>query len=135
MKKIALLLVVITTFLGCSVGEADKYTEHFLPIDSYTLPSAFVVNTTYTITLNYQKPTACYNFRDVYVGGSDNTRIFAIYTDTKDGDVCSATPIASTVSLQYTPSTVGTYTFKFYKGPDVDGNDTFEEVQFEVTAN
>lgn len=135
MKKVALLLVLMTTFISCNVGDVDSYTNHILPIESYDMPDSFVINQTYTIGLTYQKPTVCYNFRDVYIAGSENTRTIAIYTDTKDGQACTyVLPPVSTVSVQFTPQFTGTYTFRFYKGPDGDGNDTFEEVQFEVTA-
>lgn len=145
MKKIALLLVLMTTFLSCSVGDPDNYTVHFLAVDSHTIPDNLVVNQSYTISLTYQKPTACYNFRDVYIGRSTDglTNTIAIYTDTKDGENCSGSlPSASTVSIVFTPKVTGTYTFKFYKGideddADDDGNtteDLYEDVQVVVAA-
>ncbi|MEL1239970.1 hypothetical protein [Flavobacterium flavipallidum] len=145
MKKIALLLVLMTTFLSCSVGDTDTYTPHFLAVETYTIPENLVVNQSYTISLTYQKPTACYNFRDVYIGGGTDglTNTIAIYTDTKDGENCTGSiPSPSTVSIVFTPTKVGTYTFKFYKGADEDdedddGNtteDLYEDVQVVVAA-
>ncbi|KDN54079.1 hypothetical protein [Flavobacterium seoulense] len=134
MKKIALFLVLMTTLLSCSVDEPDRYTNYVLPIESYTLPETFKVNTTHEVKLKYQKPTACYNYNGIYYYSENSTRTIAIYANVKEGDVCSdVLPPLSEVSFNFAPTTKGTYTFKFYKGPDAEGKDTFEEVEIEVT--
>lgn len=133
MKKIALFLVLMTTLLSCSVDEPDRYTNYILPIESYVMPETFTKNGMYEIKLKYQKPTACYNYRGIYYYSENSTRTVAIYADVKEGEVCSdVLPPLSEVSFNFTPTTAGTYTFKFYKGPDEEGKDKFEEVEITV---
>ncbi len=134
MKKIALLLVLLTTFLSCSVGDGDTYTNYVLPVDSYVLPETFTVNELNEITLKYQKPTACYNYGGVYVYSENNTRIIGVYASTKNGETCGESlPPLSETSFNFKPLTAGTYTFKFYKGEDEDGENIFEDVEVVVT--
>ncbi len=139
MKKIALFLVLMTSLLSCSVDEPDRYTNYILPIESFILPETFTKNGLYEIKLKYQKPTACYNYRGIYYYSESNTRTIAIYADVKEGESCSeALPPVTDVSFNFTPTTAGTYKFKFYKGkgPDpVDASkeiDIFEEVEIIV---
>lgn len=144
MKKIALLLVLMTTFLSCSVGDGDTYTNYVLPVDSYTLPeNLLTVNTSYEVKLKYQKPTACYTYEGIYYYSEENTRTIGIYASVKNGESCSdTTPPLSEVSFNFTPTAAGTYIFKFYKGNDVDDadddgitdEDLFEDVEVVVNA-
>lgn len=138
MKKIALFLVLMTSLLSCSVDEPDKYNYYVLPIESYTMPATFTVGATHTITLKYQKPTACYNYGGVYYDYGSNaesfTRTIGIYANTKVGESCSeALPPLSEASFNFVPQKAGTYTFKFYKGKDDAGADVFEDVEVVVT--
>lgn len=133
MKKIALFLVLMTTLLSCSIDEPDRYTSYVLPIESYILPETFVLNSTYEIKLKFQRPTACYNYRGIYYYSENNERTIGVYADTKDGDICTEVPPVSDVSFNFTPTTVGIYKFKFYKGKDIVGADVFEEVEINVT--
>jgi hypothetical protein len=129
MKKIALFLVLMTTLLSCSVDEPDRYTNYILPIESYVLPETFTKNKLHEIKLKYQKPTACYNYRGIYYYSENSTRTVAIYADVKEGDVCSeALPPLSEVSFNFTPTTAGKYTFKFYKGKGPDPADSSKEI-------
>lgn len=134
MKKIALFLVLITTLLSCSIDEPDRYINHILPIDSYTLPETFKKGETHEVKLKYQKPTACYLYRGIYYYSENSDRTIAIYADVKEGETCSeALPPLSEVSFNFAPTTAGTYKFKFYKGQDEAGKDKFEEVEIIVT--
>lgn len=131
MKKIALFLVLMTTLLSCSVDEPDRYTNYILPIESYVMPETFTKNTLYEIKLKYQKPTACYNYRGIYYYSENSTRTVAIYADVKEGDVCTdaaVLPPLSEVSFNFTPTTAGKYTFKFYKGKGPDPADSSKEI-------
>ncbi len=137
MKKIALILVLMTTLLSCSVGDADTYTNYVLPVDSYTLPEGTLsVGQTYQVKLKYEKPTACYNYRGVYYYAIEDTneRIIGILTDKKNGETCSdnTTQPLTEVSFNFAPIKAGTYTFKFYKGDDDAGENIFEEAEIVV---
>ena len=134
MKKIALFLVLITSLLSCSVDQPDSYTSYVLPVDSYTMPATFVVGGSYEVKLKYQKPTACYNYGGIYYYAENNTRTIGIYANVKAGEVCSEElPPLTEVSFTFSPTTAGTYIFKFYKGPDSSGANVFEDVEVVVT--
>ena len=140
MKKIALFLVLMTTLLSCSLDEPDSYTYYVLPIESYTLPETFAVGESHEIKLKYQKPTACYMYGGIYYYSENSTRTIGINASVKDGENCSDTlPSETEVSFNFTPTTAGVYTFKFYKGKGPDPEDSskeidiFEEVEITVT--
>ena len=134
MKKIALLLVFITTLVGCSLDNGDKetYTYNVLPVESYTLPETFKLGETYTIKLTYQKPTSCHIFQGIYYAKDLNARTIGIQTAVKDNQICTnEVPPISEASFNFVVTATGTYVFKFYKGKDADGKDLFanEEIQ------
>lgn len=136
MKKILLLLVLITTFTGCSVDNDanDTYTFHVLPIESYEIPTTFTLGETYEIKLKYQKPTACHIYQGIYYTKDLNTRTVAVQTAVNDNEVCTAdVPAVSEASFNFIVSNTGSYIFKFYKGKDTDGENIFEEVEVQVT--
>lgn len=138
MKKIALFLVLMSTLLSCSLDEPDKYNYYVLPIESYTIPSTFVVGAIHKIELKYQKPTVCYNYGGVYydygTSAESFTRTIGIYANTKVGETCAEQlPPLSDASFNFVPQKAGTYTFKFYKGKNDVDEDVFEEVPVVVT--
>lgn len=134
MKKIAIFLVLMTTLLSCSIDEPDRYISYFLPVDSYVLPETFKAGGSHEIKLKYQKPTACYIYGGIYYYSEGNTRTVAINASVKEGETCSdALPPLTDVSFLFSPTTAGTYKFKFYKGKDEADKDKFEEVEIVVT--
>lgn len=79
MKKIVLLLVVITSLLSCSLNDdSPTYTYEVLPIDSYVVPASFTLGQTYEIKLKYQKPTSCHIYQGIYYDKNLNTRTIAV---------------------------------------------------------
>ena len=135
MKKIALILVLMTTIVGCSLdnGNNDTYTYSVLPIESYTLPETFKLGETYTIKLKYQKPTSCHSYQGIYYAKDLNTRTIGIQAAVLDKQVCGTeVPPVSEVSFNFQVTATGSYVFKFYKGKDADGKDLFENVEIQV---
>lgn len=134
MKKIVLFLIVITSFLSCSLDDdSPTYTYEVLPVDSYVVPASFTLGQTYEIKLKYQKPTACHIYQGIYYEKNLNTRTIAIQTAVQNDQVCTTEiPPISEVSFNFTVSNTGSYIFKFYKGKDTAGKDIFEEVEIPV---
>lgn len=136
MKKIALLLVLISTLVGCTLDNENKdtYSYSILPIDSYTLPPTFKLGETYAIKLKYQRPTACYLFEGIYYNKNLNTRTIAIQAAVKDNQACTTElPPLSEASFNFQVTATGSYIFKFYKGKDAENKDLYEEVVVQVT--
>lgn len=134
MKKIVLFLIVITSFLSCSLDDdGPTYTYSVLPVDSYVVPASFTLGQTYSIKLKYQKPTACHIYQGIYYEKNLNTRTIAIQTALQNNQVCTQeVPPISEVSFNFTVTNTGSYIFKFYKGKDTAGEDIFEEVEIPV---
>ncbi len=133
MKKTAILLLLITSLLSCSIGERETYSYYLLPVESYTVPESFMLGETYEITLKYQKPNSCHLFREIYYSSQLNTRTIGVQTAVRDNEVCTQElPPLSEVSFNFIVNHNGSYIFKFYKGKDVNGSDLFEEVEIPV---
>lgn len=134
MKKIVLFLIVITSFLSCSLDDdGPTYTYSVLPVDSYVVPASFTLGQTYPIKLKYQKPTACHIYQGIYYEKNLNTRTIAIQTALQNNQVCTQeVPPISEVSFNFTVTNTGSYIFKFYKGKDTAGEDIFEDVEIPV---
>ena len=134
MKKIVLFLIVITSFLSCSLDDDNTtYTYEVLPVDSYVVPASFTLGQTYEIKLKYQKPTVCHIYQGIYYEKNLNTRTIAVQTAVKKNQVCTMEiPPISEVSFNFMVSNTGSYIFKFYKGKDASGKDIFEEVEIPV---
>lgn len=134
MKKIVLFIVLITSFLGCSLDD-DKisYTYDVLPVHSYVVPASFTLGETYEIKMKYQKPTSCHLYQGIYYDKNLNTRTIAIQTAVQNNQVCTQeVPPLSEVSFNFIVSNTGSYIFKFYKGKNTSGEDIFESVEIPV---
>jgi hypothetical protein len=134
MKKIVLFLVVITSFLSCSLdNDSPTYTYQVLPVDSYVVPASFNLGKTYEIKLKYQKPTSCHIYQGIYYEKNLNIRTIAVQTAVQNNQVCTLEiPPLSEVSFNFFVTNTGSYIFKFYKGEDAAGKDIFEEVEIPV---
>ena len=135
MKKIALLLVLMTTLVGCSLdnGNNDTYTFSVLPVESYTLPETFKLGEKYTIKLKYQKPTSCHIYQGIYYAKNLNTRTIGVQAAVLDKQVCGTeVPPVSEASFDFQVTATGSYIFKFYKGKGADDKDIFENVEIQV---
>ncbi|PRZ26224.1 hypothetical protein [Flavobacterium granuli] len=135
MKKIALLVLFVTTLVSCSLDNdnRDTYTYSVLPVDSYTLPENFKLGETYEIKLKYQKPSECHIFQGIYYHKDLNTRTIAVQAAVKDNQTCTdVVPALSETSFNFTVTNTGSYIFKFYKGKDADDKDLFEDVEIQV---
>ena len=135
MKKIALILVLMTTLVGCSLdnGNNDTYTFSVLPVESFTLPETFKLGETYTIKLKYHRPTSCHIYQGIYYAKDLNKRTIAIQSAVNDKQFCSAdVPPISEASFNFQVTATGSYIFKFYKGKGADDKDLFENVEIQV---
>ncbi len=134
MKKIALFIVLITSFISCSIdNDNPSYTYHILPVDSYVVPTSFTLGQTYSIKVKYQKPSSCHIYQGIYYDKNLNTRTIAIQTAVQDNQFCTAdVPPVSEVSFNFMVNNTGSYIFKFYKGKDANGENIFEEVEIPV---
>lgn len=137
MKKLALLLLIVSAFISCSPldDNAPNYYLDVLPVESFTIPKSFDMNATYDIKVTYKRPTDCYVYDAIYYEKSGDVRTFGIQAMVLDNENCKPVneePIEVTFGFQCTPG-YSQYVFKFYKGDDENGNAIFEEVVIPVT--
>lgn len=134
MKKLIALALFVMTLTSCSPdNDQPNYKFEVLPVASYTIPASFTLGETYTITLKYQKPTACHFFQGIYYDKNLNIRTIGIQTAVDTDQVCNqALPAESETSFKFYVTNTGSYIFKFYKGEDANGVNIFEEVEVPV---
>lgn len=136
MKKFTAFLLLTVTLMSCSLdnNNSDIYLQEFLSIESYTVPTVFILGKTYEIKLKYQKPTFCHTFQGIYLNTESNIKTISIKTSVKNNQNCTEVlPPISEVSFDFIATNSGPYTFKFYKGRDFNGLNLFEEVEIPVT--
>ncbi len=90
MKKLIALTLLLVSMASCSTdNDSNNYTYEVLPIASYTVPTEFKLGETYTITLKYQKPTACHYYQGIYYDKNLNVRTIGIQTVVDNDQVCN----------------------------------------------
>lgn len=133
MKKIVLLLLAVFAVSSCSLddgGENDYYFE-VLPVDSFEIPESFVQGRIHPMKIFYKLPTNCHQVTGFYYAKEGNTRIVGIQSRVLYADYCLPleTQELDSLTFNFEAGTEDSYIFKFYKGTDEQGIDTFEEVE------
>lgn len=137
MKKTLIFLLLISG-LSCSVSDDTprSYTE-FLPIESVSMPDAFIKNQTYTIYLTYNKPTSCHLFKDIYYVVNANQSTVAIVSDVYPASSdCQETITEEETSFNFRPTELGSYVFKFWQGINTESatnEDIYLTIEVSVT--
>ncbi|MES2862521.1 MAG: hypothetical protein V4666_00230 [Bacteroidota bacterium] len=134
MKKILALIGIFLLVVSCS-PESDEPKVHFelLPIDTVVMPIEFNVNVENEIIVKFLRPTTCHGFNGFYYGKEDFTRTVAVESYVLEKNDCAAlTNQILEQKLQFKPTEVGTYLFKFWKGRDAAGDNIFEEISVDV---
>ncbi len=135
MKKIGLLLILLTVFSSCEIDDNLNDTVlEILPVESFEVPESFVLNQTYEIKLKYIKPTSCHYVDGIYFEKNGNIRIIGIQSTIIKNDDCIEYETLTMVerSFNFKAEMQGSYLFKFYKGIDENGNGIFEVVDIPV---
>jgi hypothetical protein len=139
MKKLVSILILAVvaafTFSSCEIGDDNNLNYHFelIPIDSVTLPEAFVMGQTHPIKVYYRRPTSCHFYEGFYYEKDLNVRTVAVQASVIESNDCAELneePIEA--SFDFVPTSNGTYVFKFYKGQDESGNNLFLEYEVPV---
>lgn len=135
MKKLIALFCVFMFVSSCSL-DSDNKSIHFeiLPVDSVILPAEFHVNTENNIVIKFLRPTSCHGFDGFYYEKDGFTRTVAIqsFVLIENNGCTTLNNQILEQTLRFTPIETGTYTFKFWKGKDANGENIFEEHVIEV---
>lgn len=133
MKKFILLLLVLVGVVACNSDDGYRYHYKVLPVASYTVPDTFALGKTYEIKMKYLRPSTCYSYSGFYFDKFLNTRTIAIQNMVVEAPDCK--PLVSdsiNVSFNFLVTNREPYTFKFYKGVDADGKNSYESVLIPV---
>jgi len=127
MKKILVLFSFIILFLGCSPEDSNVRSHlEVLPVTSVVMPETFVINQISDISVSFVLPTTCHIFRGFFYEADLNTRTVAVQSMVVEEGNCVPAGGPVTQILKFKPTQHGTYTFKFWKGKDQNGEDVFE---------
>ena len=115
-----------------STGGVD--TQELLPIENATLPEEFELGQTYEIAVTYLRPTTCHAFNDIYYLKQDNARTIAIVSTifNSNGNCETLNNIVLGATFDFEAEESGSYIFKFWKGKDDEGQDTYLTVEVPV---
>lgn len=136
MKNLVFILISVLFITSCDISDDSvPYTTVFVPIESVTMPTEFVLGQTYPMDLTYFKPSSCHSFYNFYYDTNGTTRTIAVLNLRYQEDNCVALDPEGNevdVSFNFKVTQTGTYTFKFWQGTDENGNDSYYIVEVPV---
>ncbi len=134
MKKIIVLLIV-AVLSSCNNDDAslNDYQE-LLPVESAMVPDEFELGQTYEITIFYMRPSTCHAFNDIYYRKHQNERTVAVVSTVfqSNGNCTNLEDTELEASFDFKATESGSYIFKFWKGKDEEGEDTYITVEVPV---
>ncbi len=135
MKKNVLFILLCSFFaLSCSVDDdsIEDY-QQLLPVDNVIIPQTVEVGVAEDIIINYNRPTNCHAFNDIYYAKNTNERTVAIISTyfASNGN-CSPLNANTEASFRFKAEEEGTYVFKFWQGKDDNDQDVY--LTYEVEA-
>lgn len=128
---ICLTVSLLLSAFSCSLND-DGPNFHFKPlqITSAVLPDSFDLNETYQITVNYTLPDGCTGFSGFDVTDADttirNVVVFGIVRT--DQEACTTLATEAQASFNFICLYDEPYTFRFWQGEGVDGEQEYFEV-------
>ncbi len=127
-------MAAVTFSCSLSSESTGVDTQELLPIENVTLPEAFELGETYEIAVTYLRPTTCHAFNDIYYLKQGNERTVAIvstvFNSNGNCEVLNDTVLGATFDFE--AEEPGSYIFKFWKGKDAEGQDTYLTVEVPV---
>lgn len=133
MKNLVYLFLLAFAFNSCSHDDTNTSEEVLLPIASVEMPATITVDNLATMMITYNRPTDCHIFNGFYktVDGSTYTVGISALKFKQQNCMPDDQSIYE-IPLQWTPTSAGEYTFKFWKGDNSSGIPQFIEYQVVV---
>lgn len=134
MKQLLFLSVLALMISSCSLDDDNNYNDYyyeFIPIENAEVPESFQLGETYTITVEYFRPTTCHYFSEFYFEKSENERTIAVVNWVEVRDNCqNLENDLEEKPFNFIVTQTGTYIFKFWQG--VDENDVDQYLTYEI---
>lgn len=114
--------------------DATQFYYTSLPINSFSLPESFTLNQVYRIDVTYSLPDTCTTYERFNVLVQDTTVRNVFVTGVRITDLVSCTQAVTQeqASFNFMVKYDQPYTFRFFKGEDIDGEPEFLEVTVPV---
>lgn len=131
MKKIVSLFSLFFVAIACNPSDdTQDIVYESQPILNVTLPDTIAVFDENEIEVEYLRPSTCHGFGGFYYDKEGLTRTIAVQTYFYQNNNCETlTNDVKHETLKFEPTVTGTYTFRFWQGKDVNGQDVFLEIQ------
>lgn len=135
MKKIILLLGLLFILNSCNLDDEPNVESVVLPVESVEMPADFNINVINQIKIKYRRPTTCHLYDGFYYNYEGNTRIVAINAVKLKSNTCENAIEEGPyeVILDFKPTEIQTYLFKFWVGTNASGVD--EYLEYEAIVN
>lgn len=134
MKKIFLFLSLFVLLLSCDLGDDVKNEYVLLPVEDVVMPSEINLNLVNPILIKYRRLTTCHLYNNIYYNIEGDIRTVAIsFVKLNESNCLDASDDGPfEVYLNFKPTKIGVYHFKFWLGVDNNGVDEFLEYDIEV---
>lgn len=100
-------------------------TYQYRPIDSIEIDSIYPARQVTEIKTFFTTTNGCQQFFDYDYTALGNERTVSVVTSEIQDAGCSELIETKSFTLRFSPTTSGTYTFRFWNGKDAEGQDTF----------
>lgn len=131
--------MLLLTAISCSIDDDDaNFHYEFVPVVAAQFPENFVLGSTYTIPVEFSRPTDCHFFSNFSFERPDNTTrrvgvVNSVFTDRECPETAESDSVKE-MSFDFMVLYEGTYTFQFWTGENADGSDQYIEFQVPVVA-
>lgn len=134
MKKFFEIMMLLFIFNSCSVEEEPTYHYEILPVLNYEVPESFVLNVPEPIKVYYQRPSSCHGFQGFYFDVDGSQRTIAVQTIVSQSQQCTTYDNnIQEASFTFTPKSLQTYLFNFFKGYNEEGNAIYDIIEIPVS--
>jgi len=131
--------MLMLTVVSCSLDDDEaNFHYEFVPVIAAEFPENFVLGSTYTIPVEFARPTECHFFSNFSFQRPDNTTrrigvVNSVFTDRNCPETASEEAVKE-MSFDFVVIYEGTYTFQFWSGENADGTNQYLEIQVPVVA-
>lgn len=139
MKKLLLLLTVVTSLVSCSLDDdrGPFYHYEILAVENFEVPDTFDYLGVHEIKLFCKLPSNCHSYSGIYFDRHLNERTIAVQSTVLNSTECVPNDEYELYEVTFNFQVINTetYLFKFYKGQDENGDNIFEEVEIPVNSD
>lgn len=137
MKKWIFLLSLFFALNSCSTEGDSSGTVFVLPITEVIMPTEYALGEVSKIKIKYKRPTDCHIFNGFYTNYESSNlydKIVAIQTVKLNNSTCNPDDEDNLfeVDLDFKPTNTGVYTFRFWLGQNVNGENQYETHEVEI---